>query len=296
MPFLGQICYPDALECRGALGQVYIFKQYGWWRRICPYYYPFNPRTIDQQAWRVVFSNAVAQWQGFDNNTKDYYNKIKSKRVMSGYNRFLSYYLSANMPVVNYWGAMEKSATDPVKIPDYIASANFARGLYPAAADKPLALGPSGDLVLPAGFSANIKNKCRVYLNANQNDLVSAQWTKVLLDSENYDPNNNFDISTNHRYTVPISGYYLITSSVCFTSVVAAKRYGMAIYKNGAYLSENDGHASVADTFSLEITDIVYLEKDDYIELYALSIAGVNTVDILGYSGLTYLSIHLLST
>ena len=51
--------------------------------------------------------------------------------------------------MIIYWDSLEKNAGDPALIPDYIASPYFTSDLYPAAAKKLLALGPSGDLVLP---------------------------------------------------------------------------------------------------------------------------------------------------
>jgi len=97
--FLGQPLYPDAVECRGRLGHVYIFKQYDNWRVVCPYYYPYNPKTVPQQSHRNIFAYAVAYWQSFDNETKGYYNRLSSPNVMSGYNRFIHFYLEANKSV-----------------------------------------------------------------------------------------------------------------------------------------------------------------------------------------------------
>jgi hypothetical protein len=97
--FLGQPLYPDALRCSGAIGQIYIFKQYKHWRAVLPYYYPYNPQTETQQAWRGVFADAIGNWQGFDNQTKGHYNALKYPNVMSGYNRYIRFYLEANKSV-----------------------------------------------------------------------------------------------------------------------------------------------------------------------------------------------------
>lgn len=54
---------------------------------------PSNPQTEEQQAWRAKFASGVALWQGMDEETKDYYNKLNYPEHASGYNRFLHYYL-----------------------------------------------------------------------------------------------------------------------------------------------------------------------------------------------------------
>lgn len=87
--------YPIALEVRKTLGKYYTFRQRGKWRDIMLYYYPYNPRTDEQQSWRNVFAYAVANWQGFDDDTKMYYNRLQFPRHMSGYNRYIRYYLKA---------------------------------------------------------------------------------------------------------------------------------------------------------------------------------------------------------
>lgn len=51
--------------------------------------------------------------------------------------------------MIIYWDTLEKSAVEPKTIPDYIASDYFAIPLYPPAAKRIVALGLSGELVLP---------------------------------------------------------------------------------------------------------------------------------------------------
>lgn len=54
---------------------------------------PSNPQTASQQNWRAKFASGVALWQGMDEDTKDYYKKLRYPEKASGYNRFLHYYL-----------------------------------------------------------------------------------------------------------------------------------------------------------------------------------------------------------
>ncbi len=91
-----QPMYPIAFEVRKQMGHVYIFRQRGRWRDVMAYYYPYNPKTDTQQAWRAVLATAVSNWQGFNDQTKGYYNALRYPLHMSGYNRYVRYYLNAN--------------------------------------------------------------------------------------------------------------------------------------------------------------------------------------------------------
>jgi hypothetical protein len=57
------------------------------------YYVPYNPKTPEQQAWRGVFALAIESWQALTNEEKSVYNKLKYPTKMSGYNRFIHYYM-----------------------------------------------------------------------------------------------------------------------------------------------------------------------------------------------------------
>lgn len=58
-------------------------------------YEPTNPRTEKQQAWRGTFADGVQAWQNLTEAEKSVYNKEAEGKKMSGYNLFLSNYLSS---------------------------------------------------------------------------------------------------------------------------------------------------------------------------------------------------------
>ena len=92
MPIYPQPMYPHALRVRGRVGYAYIFR-YRYNQEILKYYYPYNPKTAGQQAIRAKFATAITNWQGFDIPTKQFYNSKRYPENMSGYNRYLHYYL-----------------------------------------------------------------------------------------------------------------------------------------------------------------------------------------------------------
>jgi len=92
-PVTRQPNYPVALLIHGRVGYAYVFKQYGLRRVICKYYYPYDPKDTVVMANRRKFAYAVFYWQGFDDATKQFYNSKIYPQRMSGYNRYIHYYM-----------------------------------------------------------------------------------------------------------------------------------------------------------------------------------------------------------
>jgi len=137
--------------------------------------------------------------------------------------------------------------------------------------------------------------QARVYLGSDQLNIPDAVTTLVNLDTEEYDTNNDFNVTT-HRYVAPISGYYLVVGSVTWlaASVVANKRFGTYILKNGEYYRSLNAHSAMIAAIGVNVTDICHLTAADYLELYAYHACGVDTVDIWGAIDTTFISICLL--
>jgi len=139
--------------------------------------------------------------------------------------------------------------------------------------------------------------KAWAYLSSDQLNLTNNTITTVVLDTEDYDPGKNFDISTN-KFVVPVSGWYDIDGQVLWktTSVVADKRYDALVYVNANLKIFSPNHSSLADSISCPFSGKPYLQANDEIYLKARQVSGVDTVDIWGGSAYaTYISIHLIS-
>jgi len=163
------------ITARGKIGHLFIFKQYKerFWnnhieypqnpdryklagnqgRVVTKYYYPYNPRTASQQANRGKFADGMYNWKYFDENTKIYYDELRFPIRSYGLLRYLQLYLASNPTMIIYWDDIQKSATDTIRIPDYISSQYFGASCYPASILRLLGLGPSGDLTLPKKMS-----------------------------------------------------------------------------------------------------------------------------------------------
>lgn len=100
--------------------------------------------------------------------------------------------------------------------------------------------------------------------------------TKVNLNAETFDTNNNFDSTTNYRYDVPVSGFYQLNANI--TIAGSTNRVFIAIYKNGSggtELARNDTNISnaVAVPYSSAVSVLVQLTAGDYVELFHASSA-----------------------
>ena len=103
----------------------------------------------------------------------------------------------------------------------------------------------------------------------NSQTITASTFTKVQLNTEEFDTNNNFDSATNYRFTPTVAGYYQINGQTNATSTSTLTRIIPAIYKNGtAYKYGSD--ITATDSRS-SISSLVYLNgSTDYIEYYVL--------------------------
>lgn len=112
---------------------------------------------------------------------------------------------------------------------------------------------------------------------------ASAGLTLVNLNTEDFDTNNNFDITTNvGRYTVPVNGFYQFNARV--TIAGNTPRIFCAIYKNGSggtELAANDTNIAnaVPVPFSCAVSVFCQLTAGEYVELFhaAAAVAGSST-------------------
>jgi hypothetical protein len=124
----------------------------------------------------------------------------------------------------------------------------------------------------------------RAYNTSNQ--AISSQvWTKVTLDAEEFDTNNQFDSTTNYRFTPSVAGYYHVSCSV---RAIDLEQQIAGLYKNGSVYSYG---SYIQNCIISKHTDLVYLNgTTDYIEMYyfAVTAATLNSGSVN-----TYFAAHL---
>lgn len=131
--------------------------------------------------------------------------------------------------------------------------------------------------------------KFHAYRNAAQN-AGNGAFAIINFDTELYDTNNNFDVTTNvGRYTAPVAGFYQFNARF---SAAAGANTIIALYKNGA-VYQRGAHMTGAGTNGPVYSNLVQAAANDYFEIF--SFAGGGALEVGGSGLSTYFSGHLVS-
>jgi len=96
--------------------------------------------------------------------------------------------------------------------------------------------------------------------------LSNGTFTKITLDTELFDTNNNF---TSSRFTPTVAGYYQINGGFNYISSTANNETIVAIYKNGSVYSYLQDIVQGSVSRAVYGSNLVYLNgTTDYVELY----------------------------
>lgn len=154
-------------------------------------------------------------------------------------------------------------------------------------------------LVLGVFFSIPVlasteKSNVRAYLSNSNQTISTSSWTKAQLNSEEFDTKDEFDSSTNYRFVATEEGYYQVNGSARIANLGDAKSLGIAFYKNGSDYSSTIVNSGTAGSRSVVLSDVIYLDVDDYIELYVFHAQGIDR-DLDAFQQRTFLSISQIT-
>ena len=150
-----------------------------------------------------------------------------------------------------------------------------------AGASKVLTSDATGGATWEASASATNTPSFGAYLAANQG-LLNDTWTKITMNTEEWDTDSAFDHSTNYRFTVPAdkAGKYSFSVTTTFddTGGGQAVRHGwLALYKipsGGSAAAfkqiKRDTDGSRATLLGQNLAAVVDLAVGDAIEFWAL--------------------------
>lgn len=109
------------------------------------------------------------------------------------------------------------------------------------------------------------------YRSSDQS-VTTNTWTKVQLNTEEWDTANCFDSTTNYRFTPTVAGYYQINGGFYAGASGTITRIIIGIYKNGSiYKLGNYMAPATADSLRgvAVVSSMVYFNgTTDYVELY----------------------------
>lgn len=115
-------------------------------------------------------------------------------------------------------------------------------------------------------------------MSATQTPALSAN-TKLVFDTEDFDTNNNYDPTTNYRFTPTVAGYYQVNLCTSMSCAGAGANFGVVIFKNGSAYKASVGNNTANYWTPLSVSAVISMNgTSDYLEAYVAS--GVSQVTV----------------
>lgn len=108
--------------------------------------------------------------------------------------------------------------------------------------------------------------------------LVAGNWTQVTF-SEDLDIGSNFAAS---RFTAKRDGFFSFNASIMVDDLADGKQYGIALYQNGAVYRQVILTSGAAADQSVNISSVMYLWKNYYVEVYGYNGDAVDRNTVTG--------------
>jgi hypothetical protein len=130
----------------------------------------------------------------------------------------------------------------------------------------------AGSKVSTATFS--YPYKFYIY-NTNTWTAGNTTFAKVPLDTKQFDTSNNTDVTTNYRFTAPVTGFYFFNGRAS-SNIGGSSLSITTLYKNGTEILRGSQAAasSSAQQNGSVVSGILLLSAGDYIEMWHLAAGG----------------------
>lgn len=103
---------------------------------------------------------------------------------------------------------------------------------------------------------------------------TSGVFVKIAFNTEDFDTNNNYDSTTNYRFTPTIAGYYQINASITGAASASSGVF-CGIYKNGSRFIDGTYFPNSSIGPYSTASGLVYLNgTTDYVEIYGYQSTG----------------------
>ena len=160
--------------------------------------------------------------------------------------------------------------------------------IEPIADNGTVTLGSSGDtFALASGVTQTIAVNTpafSAYANTDQNNNSDNTWVKLAMNTEFYDTDSKYDVS-NYRFTPTVAGKYMFGASVYIDGNDTRDTTEIAFYKNGTKLFY--ASQAVDNDTKQQLTAVIELDDNDYIEIYAYADVANNSVFAMNMDGTT---------
>jgi hypothetical protein len=148
----------------------------------------------------------------------------------------------------------------------------------------PSVAGSTNIAIAAQSGTLNVGGPCfSAILSSNQN-VSASTWTKAQINSKQFDTNNNYDNSTNYRFTPTIAGYYQVNYGICFNSTsVNPTLLITGLYKNGTRYAGGSISYTPNTTVLCAYSQVIYMNgSTDYLEVYGYCSGGTGTLFFQG--------------
>jgi hypothetical protein len=235
--------------------------------------YTLSYAVTNENEIRLVINGVVQQPGSGKAYTASGVNLVLSSATVSG-DVMYAVYLGRALQTVNPPNASVGSA----QIADSLISGKTALGATPADTDE-LLISDAGTLKRVDYSHLKSANTPAFYASKSSGQSVADSTnTKVTFETELFDSDGKYDASAS-RFTPTVAGHYLVSSTLSFTNHPAGKYCQIRIVKNGADVfsefNQNQFASSDADT-KTTATFMIYLDADDYLEIFIRHNAGQN--------------------
>jgi hypothetical protein len=139
-------------------------------------------------------------------------------------------------------------------------------------------------------FTIAKQSSARAELTGSQT-IQNNEWTKVTYNAEIYDVQNEYDPTTNYRFTAKAGGLYFVSVMARFQTFPEDGSIEIAIAKNGDRVAASRMSKSVPNAQYLSATSIVQLAANDYIEGQVKQASG-SPQDVTASSPTTHILLH----
>jgi len=136
-----------------------------------------------------------------------------------------------------------------------------------------------------------LSSSARAYLSGDQN-INNTTWTKVAFNVENWDLANEYDNTTNYRFTATNAGKYILSTNVAVAAATTSYVW-TAVRVNGSEARLGPKGGPLGGKLTSNMSTILDLAANDYVEVWAF-IASDGAEVIESGSSLTYLEIAKL--
>ena len=117
---------------------------------------------------------------------------------------------------------------------------------------------------------------------ASNQSLTTNTNTKLQVASEQFDLTNDYDNTTNYRFTPSVEGYYQVNCTVYFAGS-GMSRGITRLYKNGSEQGRAD--FLITGDAIIPYSDLVYMNgSTDYLELYGYCIFTTSAVAAVSFT------------